>query len=80
MGFVLINCGESHINNIIEQLKKIDAVKDIQKVFGIYDIIVKVKTDKKNIFTEIVSSQIRKIDKLKFMLTLMVSNPEGDYL
>ncbi len=79
-GFVLINCETSHVNYVIEQLKKIDTVKEIQGVFGIYDIIIKVKVDDKDIFTKIISVQIRTIDKLKSTLTLMVSNPEGDYL
>jgi DNA-binding Lrp family transcriptional regulator len=79
-GFVLISCETSHADYVIEQLKKIDAVKEIQGVFGIYDIIIKVKVDDKDIFTKIISTEIRKIDKLKFTLTLMISNPEGNYL
>ena len=65
---------------VIEELKKIDAVKEIQGVFGTYDIIIKVKADDKNIFAEVISSQIRKIDKLKSTLTLMDSNPDGGYI
>ena len=79
-GFVLINCKTSHVDYVIEQLKKIDAVKEIQGVFGMHDIIIKVKVDDKDIFTKIISVQIRTIDKLKSTLTLMVSNTEGDYL
>ena len=79
-GFVLINCKTSHVDYVIEQLKKIGAVKEIQGVFGMHDIIIKVKVDDKDIFTKIISVQIRTIDKLKSTLTLMVSNPEGDYL
>ena len=79
-GFVLISCETSHEDYVIEQLKKIDAVKEIQGVFGMYDIIIKVKVDDKDIFTKIISTEIRKIDKLKSTLTLMISNPEGNYL
>ncbi len=79
-GFVLINCETSHVNYVIEQLKKIDIVKEIRGVFGIYDIIIKVIVDNKDIFTKIISVQIRTIDKLKSTLTLMVSNTEGNYL
>ena len=38
---------------VIEQLKKIDAVKYVQGVFGTFDIIIKVEVDVKNIFTKI---------------------------
>jgi DNA-binding Lrp family transcriptional regulator len=79
-GFVLINCETSQVDYVIEQLKKIDAVKEIQGVFGMYDILTKIKVDDKDIFTKIISTQIRRIDKLKSTLTLMISNHEGDYL
>jgi DNA-binding Lrp family transcriptional regulator len=79
-GFVLINCETSQVDYVIEQLKKIDAVKEIQGVFGMYDILTKIKVDDKDIFTKIISTQIRRIDKLKSTLTLMISNSEGDYL
>ena len=79
-GFVLINCETSHVDYVIEQLKKIDAVKEIQGVFGMYDVIIKIKVDDKDIFTKIISVQVRTIDKVKSTLTLMISNPEGNYL
>ncbi len=79
-GYVLINCENSGADYVIEQLKKIDVVQEIQEVFGTFDIIIKVKDDDKNIFTETISTQIREIDKLKSTLTLMISNPEGEFL
>ena len=79
-GYILIHCHNSSERYVIEQLKKIDSVKEIQEVFGIYDVIIKVKANDKNTFAEIISSQIQKIDKLKSMLTLMISNPDGDYI
>ena len=78
-GFVLINCDNSEISSVIEQLKKIDIVKEIQGVFGMYDIVAKVEVDEKKIFTTTISTHIRNIDKLKSTLTLMVINPDGDF-
>jgi len=79
-GFVLINCNTDNIDYVIAQLKKIDEVKDIQGVFGTFDILIKVKVDDKDTFTNIISSKIRNIDKLKSTLTLMIANPDGNYL
>ena len=78
VGYVLIHCRNSCENYVIEQLKKIDTIKEIQGVFGIYDILIKVETNDKETFIETISSQIRTIDKLKSTLTLMISNPNGD--
>lgn len=75
-GYVLIHCQTSYENYVIKQLKKIDTVKDIQGVSGIYDIIIKIKTNDKITFTEAISTHIRTIDKLKSTITLMVANPE----
>jgi len=77
IGYILINCENFHEDYVIEQLKKINSVHDIQGVFGIYDIIVTVQEKNKNVFTNIISTQIQKIDKLKSTLTLMVSNSDG---
>jgi len=46
-GFVFINCNSDNADYVITQLKEIDAVKEIQGVFGTFDIIIKVKVDDK---------------------------------
>jgi DNA-binding Lrp family transcriptional regulator len=78
IAFALIQCDNLAVDNVIEQLKKIDSVKEIQGVFGIYDIIIKVQTKDTKTIPEIISTQIRKIDKLKSTLTLTISNPDGE--
>lgn len=78
-GYVLVNCDNSDAEHVIEQLKKIDSVIEADGVFGTYDIIVKVEVDDKNAFSKILSTQIRTIDKLKSTLTLMVSDPDGEF-
>ena len=49
-------------------------------MFRIHNIIIKIKVNDKDIFTKIKSAEICKIDKLKSTFTLMISNPEDDYL
>jgi DNA-binding Lrp family transcriptional regulator len=78
IAFALIQCDNLAVDNVIEQLKKIDSVKEIQGVFGIYDIIIKVQTKDTKTIPEIISTQIRKIDKLKSTLTLTISNPDDE--
>ena len=65
---------------VVNELKKINGVNEICDVFGIYNIVVKVKAEDKQIFTKIISSQIREITKLNSTLTLMVANPNGEFL
>ena len=78
IAFALVQCDNLAVDNVIEQLKKIDSVKEIQGVFGIYDIIIKVQTKDTKTIPEIISTQIQKIDKLKSTLTLTISNPDDE--
>jgi|ETN07SMinimDraft_1059922.scaffolds.fasta_scaffold02676_5 DNA-binding Lrp family transcriptional regulator len=80
IAFVLIQCGNMDVDEIIGELKKVKSVTEIQGVFGIYDIMIKIQaTDTKNI-DDIIYTQIKRIKKLKSTLTLIVSSPYGDYL
>ena len=74
IAYTLIQCDKLKVDVVIEQLKKIDSVKEIQEVFGMYDIIIKVQTNDTQTIPETISTQIRKIEKLKSTLTLTVSN------
>jgi len=43
--YVLINCDLGYEEQIIEELKHISDVKEVNGVFGAYDILAKVKSD-----------------------------------
>lgn len=78
MTYVLIQCDNLAVDNVIKELKKIDSIKEIQGVFGMYDIIIKIQTNHTKTIPEIISTQIRKIDKLKSTLTLIVLNSDNE--
>ena len=70
--YVLINCDLGHEKQIIEELKHISDVKEIHGTFGAYDILTKVESDQISTLRETMTKKIRKIDKVKSTLTLMV--------
>lgn len=43
--FVLVNCEAGSQQEVIEELAAISSVSDIKRVFGVYDVIAKVKSD-----------------------------------
>ena len=45
---------------------------DVQGVYGIYDIVVKIEADNSDHLRNIITSKIRKIDKVQSTLTMMV--------
>jgi len=62
--YVLINCQSGFENSIIEKLIKIPEVKEIQGIFGKYDIFVKMQSDSQEMLEDVLTKQIRKIPNI----------------
>ena len=69
--YVLINCDLGYEEQIIEELKHISDVKEVNGVFGAYDILAKVESDQIRTLRETIMWKIRKIDKVRSTVTLM---------
>ncbi|MSV26491.1 MAG: AsnC family transcriptional regulator [Nitrosarchaeum sp.] len=69
--YVLINCDLGKEEEIIENLKHIDAIKEVHGTFGAYDIIVKAEHAEKEKLREVIIWSIRKIEHIRSTLTLM---------
>ena len=75
--YILINSDLGSDMEIIKQIKDIlnkeDAVKyEIQGVYGVYDIIIKITAASMDHLRSIITNKIRKIDKVYSTLTMMV--------
>ncbi len=62
--YVLINCQSGFENSIIEKLIKIPEVKEVQGIFGKYDIFVKMQSDSQEMLEDVLITQIRKIPNI----------------
>ena len=71
IAYVLINCDLGYEEYVIDALKNIEDVKEIQGTFGAYDIIAKVDNSKIDTLRETITWKIRKIDRIRSTLTLM---------
>ncbi|MGQ0790984.1 MAG: Lrp/AsnC ligand binding domain-containing protein [Nitrosopumilaceae archaeon] len=69
--YVLINCDLGSEEDVIEALKNVEDVKEIQGTFGAYDIIAKVDNSTIDTLRETITWKIRKIDRIRSTLTLM---------
>jgi DNA-binding Lrp family transcriptional regulator len=75
--YILIN---SDLGSDIEIIKKIKQILETEKgiqyevqgVYGVYDIIVKITADSMDLLRSIITNKIRKIDKVYSTLTMMV--------
>ena len=72
ISFVLINCEFNSEKNIIKQLKSIESIKEAYGTLGAYDILVKIESDDVKKIRGIITTKIRKIEKIRSTLTLVV--------
>jgi len=75
--YVLINCNIGSEEYVMSHLKEIDLVKEVEGTFGAYDIVVLVEADTVESLRDIITWKIRKIEKIRSTLTMMVIKGQG---
>ncbi|HEX5456783.1 MAG TPA: Lrp/AsnC ligand binding domain-containing protein [Candidatus Nitrosotalea sp.] len=75
--YILINSDLGSDVEIIQKIKQIldseSSIKyEVQGVYGVYDIIIKITADSMDLLRSIITNKIRKIDKVYSTLTMMV--------
>lgn len=70
--FVMVNTEIGAEADTLKAIKKIEGVEEAKAVYGVYDIIVRVKADTMEKLREIVTWYVRKVDKVISTLTLIV--------
>ena len=74
--YVLLNSDLGSDQSIIDEVKQILANEDIkfevQGVYGIYDIVLKLSSDDAENIRSIITNKIRKISKIQSTLTMTV--------
>ena len=72
LAFLLINADLSSEYEVLGELRKIPNVKESYVVFGVFDIVAKLEAESMEKLKEIVMWKIRRIEKLRSTLTMMV--------
>ncbi|RLI25206.1 MAG: Lrp/AsnC family transcriptional regulator [Candidatus Hecatellales archaeon] len=75
VAYVLINSEIGAEEEVLKELKKIKSVKEAYVVYGVYDIIAKVEADSMDKLKEIITWNIRRLEKVRSTLTMMVVEP-----
>lgn len=71
IGYVLINCDLGAEEPIIEELKKLDQVKEVFETVGTHDIMAKLESEHLEKLREIITWNVQKIDKVRSTVTLI---------
>lgn len=69
---VLINTDVGAEDEVLEQVKSINGVKEAYIVYGIYDLYAKIEAESIEKLKDIVSSKIRKLPKVRSTITMII--------
>ena len=72
VAFVLINAEIGSEDEVVKELRKIANVKESYVVYGVYDIVAKVEAESMDKLKEIVTWKIRRLDRVRSTLTMIV--------
>ena len=71
--YVLLNSDLGSDESIITEVKGIlEGEYEVQGVYGVYDIVLKLTADDTNKLRSVITNKIRKIGKVQSTLTMMV--------
>ena len=76
--YVLINCDLGSEEEILKELRRLTEVVELSGVYGVYDIIVKIRADSMDKLRETITWHVRRIDKVRSTLTMIVIEGQGD--
>jgi len=56
---------------VLERLRELPEVAEAYIVYGVYDLVVKIKVEEPNQLKEVVTSKIRRIERVRSTLTMI---------
>ena len=69
--FILINTDVAAEEAVMNELKKLPEVESVHLVYGIYDLIVKLKAENLEILKKQVTAHLRSIEKIRSTMTMI---------
>ena len=73
LAYVLIGVEIGAVEEVLRELREMPEVKESYGVYGVYDIIVKVEANDMPSLKEVISSKIRRIDRVRNTVTMIIS-------
>jgi len=75
--YVLVKSEMAHEMDVMNEILKIDNVKEAKGTFGLYDIFIKIQSDSLKDIEDIITKKIRKIKHVISTDTLSVIPEQG---
>lgn len=77
IAYVLVKSKIGHEMEVMNDILKIDGVKEVMGTYGVYDIFVKVQVPTRKEIEEVITKKIRKINNVISTTTLSVIPEQG---
>jgi len=73
MAYILLSCEIGKEQELASQLRIINEIKNVMITYGEYDIVVEAKTENPEKMDNLITSKIRKLEKIRSTITLRVT-------
>ena len=70
--YLLLNVETGTEEEVINNLKTLQEVKEARMVYGVYDIVVRVETETMEELKNVVSWTVRRLDRVRSTMTMIV--------
>lgn len=72
MAFVLINAEIGSEEEVLKELKKVEGVVEAYVVYGVYDVVAKIRAETMDKLKDVVTWHVRRLNKVRSTLTMIV--------
>jgi len=72
MAFVLINAEIGSEEEVLKEMKKVEGVVEAFVVYGVYDVVAKIRADTMDKLKDTVTWHVRRLNKVRSTLTMIV--------
>jgi len=69
--FVLISTDAGAEKEVLEKLKEFPEVAEAYIIYGVYDLVVKVRVERQEDLRDIVTNKLRRMEKVRSTLTML---------
>jgi DNA-binding Lrp family transcriptional regulator len=77
--FVCINASPDSIDKVFTELKACKEVKEAFRIYGVYDIIVKVTGESIEDISKFIDTRIKRLDKVQTTLSMLITKSQNDF-
>jgi DNA-binding Lrp family transcriptional regulator len=72
LAFVMMTAEVGREADVLDELKKIEHVKEACLTYGVYDVVARIEADNSDKLKEIIVKKVRSLNNVRSTLTMMV--------